>query len=312
MNNGKNVNTGEVLIRLKACGISYNKNVEANRKWSCSNQSQMPSHELTGIIEHVADNVTTLSAGDHVGIPWITTNLSKKSHIHNLLKPNRLQGKATISDRYITAPASSITKLPENLSFSQAAPLLYAGLIGYAALEMADVQAGETVAILGVKGIGHMAIQFADIAGAKVIALTGSRKKINQCHELGAEDCISGQPDDLALCLKEIGGADVLISTLPAPYDLRPFINAIRKNSRMVLAGTNSEKMTIDAKQIISKGIKITGAPMGTKQNMEKILSLAAAGSIQTKTREYLFKDACEALQDLNSGKVQFRAILRS
>jgi len=305
----KKVNTGEVLIKLQACGISYNKSMDANRRWSCTNQMQLPSHELTGIIEEIDDNVTSLSKGDHVGLPWIHSTHSPRGHIHNLLNSNQTSINKQF-EKYIKVPAELITPLPKTLSFTQAAPLFYAGLTAYAALNLAQVQPGETVAILGIKGIGHLALQFAYIAGADVIALTRSRNKVNQCHDLGASDCIVGKPEDQALVLKELGGADVLISTLPSPYDLRPYIDAVSQNSRMILVGAGSEKMTIDADQIIEKQIQITGAPVGTKQDMKTILNLAAEGIIRAKTKEYLFEDACEALDDINEGRVPFRAIL--
>ncbi|KAM0379316.1 hypothetical protein ACHAPY_005957 [Fusarium culmorum] len=72
---------------------------------------------------------------------------------------------------YMTSWHGALVHLPDNMSFEQAAPLMCAGATVWHAINQADVQAGQTVAIVGIGGLGVLGIQFAKARGYRVAAI---------------------------------------------------------------------------------------------------------------------------------------------
>jgi len=67
------------------------------------------------------------------------------------------------------APVEAIVSIPDELSFQEAAPLMFAGITTYNVLRNSGARAGDVVA--GIGGLGHLGIQFASKMGFKTIAI---------------------------------------------------------------------------------------------------------------------------------------------
>jgi D-arabinose 1-dehydrogenase-like Zn-dependent alcohol dehydrogenase len=71
---------------------------------------------------------------------------------------------------YMVAPAQALALVPQELSATEAAPLLCAGITTYNSLRHSGARAGDLVAILGVGGLGHLGVQFAARMGFNTVA----------------------------------------------------------------------------------------------------------------------------------------------
>jgi hypothetical protein len=78
---------------------------------------------------------------------------------------------------YMVAPIEAIASIPDELSFTEAAPLMCAGITRYNALRNSGARVGDVVAILGIGGLGHLGIQFASKMGFKTIAISRGKDK---------------------------------------------------------------------------------------------------------------------------------------
>lgn len=69
---------------------------------------------------------------------------------------------------FAIAKDSHAVRIPDSLSFEQAAPILCAGVTSYKALKECETKPGEFVTIVGAAGgLGHLAIQYAKAMGKK-------------------------------------------------------------------------------------------------------------------------------------------------
>ena len=84
------------------------------------------------------------------------------------------------------AEARALTSIPDELTSTEAAPLLCAGITTFNALRNAGLRAGDLVAIQGVGGLGHLGIQFARRMGFRTVALAVETKKEKLAKDLGA------------------------------------------------------------------------------------------------------------------------------
>src|SRR5690606_13648544 len=120
--------------------------------------------------------------------------------------------------------ADGVVKIPEHLSFAEAATLPCAGLTAWRALvDVGRVKAGDTVLLLGTGGVSIFALQFAELMGARVVITSSSDAKLERAKALGAWQTVNyrttpdwekavlaltdGRGVDLAV---EVGGAGTL------------------------------------------------------------------------------------------------------
>ncbi|MCC7451390.1 MAG: NAD(P)H-quinone oxidoreductase [Anaerolineae bacterium] len=122
-----------------------------------------------------------------------------------------------------TVPAGMAMRVPEALSWEQAAAIPEAFLTAYLNLfTLGRLAAGETALIhAGASGVGTAAIQLAKAAQARVITTAGSDEKLAYCQSLGADVTINYKTESFAdrvLAATDQRGADVVLDFVGAPY----------------------------------------------------------------------------------------------
>jgi threonine dehydrogenase-like Zn-dependent dehydrogenase len=158
---------GQVRLRLEGCGLcASNIPVWEGREWfSYPVEAGNPGHEGWGIVDAVGEGVTNVVGGDRVAA------LSYKSYAE-----------------YDLADADKVVKLPAALADKPfpGEPLGCAMNI----FRRSDIQAGQTVAILGIGFLGALLVQLAKHAGARVIAVSQRDFSLDVAKENGADEVI--------------------------------------------------------------------------------------------------------------------------
>jgi len=158
---------GQVRLRLEGCGLcASNIPVWEGREWfSYPIAAGNPGHEGWGIVDALGQDVDQVQVGDRVAA------LSYNSYAE-----------------YDLADADKVVKLPESLAGKPfpGEPLGCALNI----FKRSDIQAGQTVAILGIGFLGALLVQLAKNAGARVIAISQRAYSLEVAKESGADEVI--------------------------------------------------------------------------------------------------------------------------
>ena len=310
------IKAGEVLIRVKACGVCHSDLHIVDGDWSHEGFPRVPGHEVAGVVETVMPPASGLQVGDRVGLPWVHATCGHcpacERNDGPLCPDKEVTGLTVFGGfgEFVIAPASSVTKIPEAIPFEVAAPLFCAGLTSFSALKLAQVAPGERVAIQGIGGLGHLAIQFAHHLGAEVVALTTSPGKARAAAALGADHCLVGDPKSQVGQLMAMDGASVILSTSPDPASVSPLIGALSDNGRMVIVGAGAGEFCIRPKELIKRRLRIMGSPVGTHEDMRNLLDFVIKHRIRVEVSCYPLTAANRALEELRRGTTQFRIVL--
>ena len=181
-----------VVIRAKAIGVNYPDGLLVQGLYQMKPPTPcVPGMEVAGIVDSVGPDVTGLAPGDRVAA---------------------LMQMGSYSE-LVSSPAAAVFPLPEKMDFADACALLCAyGTSHHALKQRANLQPGETVAVLGAAGsTGIGAIQIAKAMGARVIAVASTAEKQEVARDSGADECIGY--DNLKDDLKKLTngkGVDVL------------------------------------------------------------------------------------------------------
>src|SRR5271155_1229631 len=163
------VGADEVLIEVEACGVCHSDLHVADGDWKqiagIVKKPLILGHEIAGRVVETGGEVRDLRIGDRVGVPWVHWTCGKcefcREGFENLCVKQQITG-VTVDGGYaefVKAPATHVARIPDNLSASQAAPLLCAGVTVYRALRQSCLTKGQRLAVFGVGGLGHLAVQ---------------------------------------------------------------------------------------------------------------------------------------------------------
>ena len=194
---------GQVLVRIVASGVCHTDLHAAEGDWPVKPSLPfIPGHEGVGFVAAVGAGVTWVKEGDRVGVPWLHTACGHCEHCitgwETLCDSQQMTGYTVNGGyaEYVLADPSYVGKLPDNLEFAPAAPVLCAGVTVYKGLKELDCKPGDWVVISGIGGLGHMAVQYAKAMGFHVIAVDVADDKLALARSLGADEAINALTQD--------------------------------------------------------------------------------------------------------------------
>ena len=210
---------------------------------------------------------------------------------------------------YIVVNETNLMKLPEQISFEEAAavPLVFQ-TAWRALITQAQIHPGEDVLILGASGgVGSASIQIAKYVGANVIAVTSSPEKVSFARQLGADtvlDRTSGDYWEELKALTNNRGVDVVVENVgAATWALS--LNSLVKGGRLVTYGrTTGSLAETDIKSIFWNQLHIIGSTMANQKEFVEVMGLIFEGKLNPVIDSvYPLDQASKGYQRLSDGK---------
>ena len=304
---------GEVLIKINACGICRTDLHVVEGELPVRRSPVIPGHQIVGTIEGIGDGVSEFSKGDRVGVAWLNRTCGKcrfcLSGRENLCEFAEFTGWTRDGGyaEYVAAPANFVYHLPENFSDLHAAPLLCAGIIGYRALKLTNINSwqGAQLGIYGFGAAGHICIQIARFRGADVYVATRDRERHQKlAEELGAAwvgDTFDIPPVAL----------DAAIIFAPAG-EIVPFtLKAIDRGGTLVLGGIHMSPIPQIEYSLIYGERVVRSVMNNTRADGIEFLKEAAAIPITTSVQTFPLDQANEALIALKTDSIRGAAVLQ-
>lgn len=311
---------GEVVIKVAACGVCHSDLHLVRGEWDLlkpiTKLPLIPGHEVAGTIAAIGHGVEGFAIGDRVGVPWLHYTCGECEYClagRETLCPKQQVTGCTVDGgfaEFIKAKASHTAKLPDNLTFSEAAPLLCAGLTVHRALNDSGVVAGQRVAIFGIGGLGHLAVQLAKARGAEVIAVDVTDDKLELARECGANHTVNAAATQAYKEIKKLGGAHVVMVTSGSKAAYETALRSLRKGGTLSIVGMAPEPISLSTVAMVSGEYRIVASAVGTRQDLREVLQLASEGKVRCRIQERPFEDADAVLNEMQSGNLLGRVVL--
>ncbi|HEX7153672.1 MAG TPA: zinc-binding dehydrogenase [Thermoanaerobaculia bacterium] len=212
---------GEVRVRLEGCGVCASSlPVWEGREWfHYPLESGAPGHEGWGVIDEVGDGVEDVQPGERVAF---------------------LSGRAFAE--YDIAHHQSLVRIPEQFRIFPGEALGCAMNI----FRRSEIEAGQTVAIIGAGFLGNLVIQLAKAAGARVVAISRRDSARELAKACGADITIPMQDHgDIVRKVKEEitegRGAERVIECVGTQWPLDIANDIIGTRGRLVIAGYHQD-----------------------------------------------------------------------
>ena len=312
------VRSGQVLVKLAACGVCHTDLHAADGDWPVKPQLPfIPGHEGVGTVAAVSAGVTHVREGDRVGVPWLHTACGHCEHCltgwETLCDHQQMTGYSVNGGfaEYVLADPHYVGHLPAQGSFEALAPILCAGLTVYKGLKVLDARPGQWVAVVGAGGLGHLAIQYARAMGFHVVAVDVDAAKLGLAAALGAELCVNAVEDDPAVVLhRELQGVHGALVTAVSRQSFSQSLAMLRKRGTMSMVGLPPGDFALPIFDVVLNAKTVRGSIVGTRQDLNEALQFAAEKKVHAETTRHALEDVNVIFDALRGGRIEGRAVL--
>ncbi len=309
---------GEVLVKIVASGVCHTDVHAADGDWPIKPiMPLIPGHEGAGVVAAVGADVTHLKEGDRVGIAWLHSAcgycefcLSGWETLCPEQKNSGYSVNGTFAE-YALGNAEFVGRIPDGLTFKDAAPIMCAGVTTYKGLKQTEARPGDWVVISGVGGLGHVAVQYAKAMGLHVAAVDIGEKKMKLARKLGAEIAVDAREvDPAAVIQKQIGGAHGVLVTAVSLPAFKQAVGMLRRGGTCVMNGLPPGEFPISVFDMVLNGFTLRGSIVGTRLDLEEALALAAEGKVRATIEDQPLEAINDVFDRLKTGKVNGRVVL--
>lgn len=318
----RNLDSQDVLIEIKYAGICHSDIHTAHGEWGPVHYPLVPGHEIAGVVTEVGPNVTKYKVGDRVGVGCMVGSCGECKNCRNGEEQYCLKGKVDTYagvDKYgeatqggysthIVVPEDFVLRIPDNIEFDVAAPLLCAGITTYSPLYHWGAGPGKKIAIVGLGGLGHMAVQIAHAMGTEVTVLSQTLKKKDDGLKLGADNYYA--TSDPETFEKLAGNFDLIINTVSANIDLNAYLGLLTLDGTLVNVGAPAEPLSLNVINLIGHRRSFAGSMIGGIRETQEMLDFCAKHNIAPKIEVISADQIDEAYERVLASDVKYRFVI--
>jgi L-iditol 2-dehydrogenase len=181
-------------------------------------------------------------------------------------------------------PARVVYKLPESISFAEAA-MLEAVAVAIHGVSLAEISAESTALVVGAGTIGVLILQALRAAGCtRVFVSDVDATRLKMAKELGAAEVLLADADVVSQILQRTGGVgvDVAMEAVGRNETVNAAIASVRKGGTVVLVGNISPEVTLPLQKVVTRQIRVQGSCASAGEYPEAI-KLMASGAIRVR-----------------------------
>lgn len=339
---------GEALVKVHSCGVCHT-DLHVLKSEVAFPRPAVLGHEIFGEVVALGPDTQDahIAVGDMVVggfiMPCTTCHyctIGRDDMCSSFFEFNRLRGtlfdgesRLSLADgsflamysmgglaEFSVVPISALAATTASQANENSAILGCAGMTAYGAVKrVANVQPGDSLAIVGVGGIGSSLIPLAKGVGAsQIIAVDIDDDKLERARQLGATDTVNSRKVDPVEAVRQVSGdgCDVVFEALGRAETFQQAVGMLRDGGTMVAIGIApaGTQASIEITPLVRRGYTIAGSfGARTRQDLPEVIALAESGGFapdELVTRTFRLDDVNDAYRLLDEGKIIGRAII--
>jgi S-(hydroxymethyl)glutathione dehydrogenase/alcohol dehydrogenase len=322
---------GQVMVKTVSAGVCHSDLHQMEGRWPIDVPVVL-GHEGAGIVERVGEGVTYVQPGDHVVMNFIpfcgtcrfcqsgrpvlcTQGRSSVKHLHK--GDQSIDAYLSVSSfaEHMLVSERGVVKVREDAPLDKLSIMGCAVATGVGAvLNAAKVEAGSSVAVIGLGGVGLNVVQGAALAGAyPIIAIDVLERKLEMAREFGATHFVNASEKDPVEAVVGLtdGGTDYAFEVIGKPEAISQAVDMVHPGGEAVMVGVSpfGSKTSIDTTNLLAERV-LRGCVYGSirqRVDIPRYIDLYMAGRLkldQMVTRTFPLEGINEAFAAMKAGEV--------
>jgi L-iditol 2-dehydrogenase len=284
---------GEVLVRVRACGICGSDVHGMDGSTGRRIPPVIMGHEAAGEITALGPGVSGWKEGERVTFDSTLycggCSFCREGRV-NLCDRRRVLGVSCGDYRrdgafaeYVAVPERILYRLPDGLSFRQAA-MVEAVSIGAHALRISPVEQARTVLVVGAGMIGLLLMQALKAEGCpRVLVADVDGRRLDLARDLGADELLDASSSDVpsvVRALTERDGVDLAFDAAGNAEAFRTAVASVRKGGWVTLVGNLAPEVTMPLQWVVTRELTLQGS-CASAGEYPRCLELIASGQVR-------------------------------
>jgi len=263
----------EVLIEVKACGICGSDVHGMDGSSGRRNPPLIMGHEASGVIVNKGERVKEFSEGERVTFDstiYCGECFYCRKGLINLCDDRRVLGVAPKEYRqhgafaqYVAVPEHVLYRLPDGLSFEQAA-MVEPVSIAFHAVALTPISLNDTAVVIGAGMVGIFVIQALRAAGCgKIIAVDLEQNKLDLALKLGADYTLLAGEVDVAEEVRKLTdnrGANLALEVVGNTAAVNTAISSLRKGGALTIVGNLAATVDFPLQEVVTRQLRVQGS----------------------------------------------------
>jgi D-arabinose 1-dehydrogenase-like Zn-dependent alcohol dehydrogenase len=307
----------QVRVAVEACGVCHSDTLTKTAAFPGMELPRVPGHEVIGRVDAVGPGVDRWAIGQRVGVGWHGGYCGKcdpcrRGKFFACVTGPPITGISFDGGygEYMIAAATSLARVPDELSSADAAPLMCAGVTTFNALRNSGARSGDLVAVHGIGGLGHLGVQYAAKMGFHTVAIARGVDKAPLAKSLGADRYIDSTTEDPAKALAAMGGARIVLATLTDGEAMSAMIGALGVEGVLLVLGVPNAPLAMPAFPLIAAIRAVRGWYTGVSIDSEDTLAFSVRTGVRSTNEVMPLTEVNKAYDRMMSGKARFRVVL--
>lgn len=267
------VNDDEVLIEVKACGICGSDVHGMDGSSGRRHPPLIMGHEASGVIVDKGSAVRGFERGERVTFDstiYCGCCYYCRQGLINLCDNRRVLGVSPPEYRqhgafaqFVAVPEHILYRLPDNLSFVQAA-MVEPVSIAFHAVALTPISLGDSAVVIGSGMVGIFVIQALRAAGCgQVIAVDLEQSKVELAMELGADIGLRADKVEVAEEVQKLTdgkGANIAVEVVGNTAAVNAAIGSLRKGGALTIVGNLAATVDFPLQEVVTRQISVAGS----------------------------------------------------
>jgi len=294
---------GEVLVRIRAVSLNYRDLMMVKGLYNPKLKlPRVPCSDGAGEVEAVGEGVTQWKRGDRV------CGIFMQNWVDGPPTPAKIKGALGgdvdgMLAEYVVLKETGLVRIPEHLSFEEAATLPCAGVTAWNALKAGGLNRGSTVLMQGTGGVSIFALQFAKLKGARVLGISSSDAKLQRACTLGLDEALDyGETSEWdKWVVEKTGGEGVdLVVEVGGVGTLPRSLRAVKMGGTIAQIGVLSGPAEpVPVPMILHKQVHIRGIYVGSWENFEEMNAEISAAKLKPVYESHEWTEAKKVFKEM-------------
>ena len=297
----------QIQIKVLFCGICRTDIHIVEGDLPLKKSPTILGHEVVGVVEKVAENASRFQVGDKVGVTWLNSTCRKCNHClagkENYCESFKATGwdqDGGFAEYLIISEEFAVSLTGLSLELSEIPPLLCPGVAGYAAYQLAEVQKGDKLGLIGFGPTANCVLKIAQSQGLESYVSTRSNRNVHRAIQQGATWV--GNMAEIPFPCK----LDAAIIFPPAGNLVESVLANVAEGGTVVLAPVSSSKITIEDYSNNFWGRNLKTLYHVNKSDIEDFITIVRqlGHEMRQSVRIFPFEGLQEALILVKNGKL--------
>jgi NADPH:quinone reductase-like Zn-dependent oxidoreductase len=302
---------GEVRVRVRAVSFNYRDLMMVLGKYNPKMAlPRIPCSDGAGEVVEVGAGVTRWKPGDRVAAIFMQNWL--EGPLTAAKTKGALGGDVDgMLAEEVVLRETGLVRIPEHLSFAEAATLPCAAVTAWNALKAGGLKPGSTVLVQGTGGVSIFALQLARLMGARVLGISSSDEKLGRARGLGLDVGLNyrDQPEWDRWAAEETGGEGVdLVVEVGGAGTLARSLKAIRTGGTVAQVGVLAQSAEQTAAPfpvplILHKTARLQGIYVGSRADFEEMNRALTLAKLRPVYEEFDWTETPAVFKRMEAGR---------